>query len=655
MLGPAWAQPALRGNDIALALDVGELDLPGAFKLHGLRFYCRALVLDLPNFRCRGALVGMNDPGGGGLSLHGDLDYRRNPIASAVSLERLRVLGGSGYATARRQEGDWQANVRLTGIEPGLLVPWLAKHSGVTLDLSDFSGTLDLRATGEGLFGQLRRGRLTLTARALGFNGSSALQALSGSLEARFDPAPGGDWRIAAESRLRAGDLYVEPDLGPAANRPGFALPAGGLTLVLEARWRTQSRHLEVTRLRFSDARVASIIGRLSWSAAQPRGLVETDLVLRFPNLHRAFPRYLKPLLIDTPFSDLEAAGGLEMAIRWDTGGLRKLHLHFNNVSLKDSGQRLRVLGLRGAVKWTNGGQPIHSTVGWREALWARLPIGAALLRLESRSGELRVRHASPIPILGGKLLIESMGIGATEQPRALQLDARLTPLSLADLARAFAWRPMSGRVSAVLPGLVFSGGNLLVGGTILIQAFGGMLVIQELRIEDPLGSLPLLSADLLLRDLDLDALTSTFSFGRIQGRLGGQVRGLRLEDWSPVAFDAEIMTPRDDESRHRISQRALRSITSLGGGGIVQGVSRALFAVFDEFAYRRLGVRCRLRKGACEMDGVAKAGEGYYLVQGGWVPPRVEVIGHQRRVDWAVLLERLRRVLGSEAAAVVE
>ncbi len=592
----------------------------------------------------------MHDPGGGTLSVLGDLDHRRNPVATVVSLDRLRVLGGSGHATARWQEGDWQANVRITGIEPGRLAPWLARRRGATPDLSDFSGTLDLSATGEGPYGQLRRGRLTLTARALGFNGSSAVQALSGGLEARFDPAPGGDWRIAADSRLRAGDLYVEPDLGPAAIRPGFALPARGLTLALEARWRAQARQLEVTRLRFSDARVAAIHGRLSWSAAQPRGLRELDLMLRFPNLRRAFPRYLKPLLIATPWSDLEAAGGLEMAIRWERGGLRELYLRFNNVSLEDP--RLRVLGLRGAVKWTNGGQPLHSTVGWREARWLRLPIGAARLRLESRSGELRVRHARPIPILGGNLLIESMGIGAGDETR-LQLDARLTPLSLAELARAFAWHPMSGRVSAVLPGLVLSGGNLLAGGTILVQAFGGMLVVQGLRIEDALGSLPILSADLLLRDLDLDALTSTFSFGRIQGRLGGQVRGLRLEDWSPVAFDAQVMTPRNDDSRHRISQRALRSITSLGGGGIVEGVSQALMAVFDEFSYRRLGVRCRLRKRACEMDGVGKAGEGYYLVQGGWVPPRVEVIGHQRRVDWAVLLERLRRVVSSETAVV--
>ena len=41
-------------------------------------------------------------------------------------------------------------------------------------------------------------------------------------------------------------------------------------------------------------------------------------------------------------------------------------------------------------------------------------------------------------------------------------------------------------------------------------------------------------------------------------------------------------------------------------------------------------------------MDGVADAANGYYLVQGTFLPPRLDVIGYADEVDWVSLVERL-------------
>ncbi len=71
--------------------------------------------------------------------------------------------------------------------------------------------------------------------------------------------------------------------------------------------------------------------------------------------------------------------------------------------------------------------------------------------------------------------------------------------------------------------------------------------------------------------------------------------------------------------------------------------LSRSFLRWFDEFSYDRLGIECKLSKGVCEMSGVGPADGGFYIVKGGGIPPRIDVIGFNRRVDWSVLVQRLK------------
>ena len=166
-----------------------------------------------------------------------------------------------------------------------------------------------------------------------------------------------------------------------------------------------------------------------------------------------------------------------------------------------------------------------------------------------------------------------------------------------------------------------------------------------------PAGVLPRLRADLAVRGIDLEVLTRALSFGSIEGRLDGDVKGLVLENWQPVAFDAVLRTPENDGSRHRISQRAVDNLASLGGANAV--LSSTFLRIFKEFSYHSLGLSCRLQAGVCTMGGVERAERGYYIVRGGGMPPRVDVIGFNPRVDWATLLERLRPVAASKGPVV--
>jgi hypothetical protein len=136
---------------------------------------------------------------------------------------------------------------------------------------------------------------------------------------------------------------------------------------------------------------------------------------------------------------------------------------------------------------------------------------------------------------------------------------------------------------------------------------------------------------------------------------LSGSIDDLQLFNWQPIAFDAKLFTPPDDRSKHRISQRAVENIGSIGGGGggVTAALSSGFLRFFDDFRYDRLGLSCRLENDICYMNGVAPAPNGgYELVKGSGVA-RNDVIGGARRVDWPRLVQQLIAVTESGGPVV--
>ena len=171
---------------------------------------------------------------------------------------------------------------------------------------------------------------------------------------------------------------------------------------------------------------------------------------------------------------------------------------------------------------------------------------------------------------------------------------------------------------------------------------------VTGLVLERPFGVAPALAATLAFSGIDLQPLTAAFGFGEITGRLGGRIAGLRLLGWRPVAFDAELLA----SDGGTISQRAVRSLSSVGGGGLAAGLQAQLLRVFDTFGYRRIRLACRLADDVCHMGGLDSSGDGYTLVEGRGLP-RIAIVGHQREVDWPTLIQRLRDATSGNAPIV--
>jgi hypothetical protein len=210
-------------------------------------------------------------------------------------------------------------------------------------------------------------------------------------------------------------------------------------------------------------------------------------------------------------------------------------------------------------------------------------------------------------------------------------------------LAKAFGWPEFSGTLAASVPGITLRNNVLTFDGNVESEVFGGRIVGSNIRLQDPLGNFPQLFADVRARDLDLELVTRTFEVGSITGRLEADVLGLQLFAWSPQAFDARLATPKGDKSRHRISARAVSSLSNVGGGGggVVQALQSGVLKFFDEYSYDKLGITCRLRGEVCEMSGVEPAPNGYYIVKGSGLP-RIDIVGNAGRVNWNQLMSSI-------------
>src|SRR3546814_19331011 len=111
---------------------------------------------------------------------------------------------------------------------------------------------------------------------------------------------------------------------------------------------------------------------------------------------------------------------------------------------------------------------------------------------------------------------------------------------------------------------------------------------------------------------------------------------------------------PRSTRTDTRVpyTTRFRSDLTSVGGGGIAAGLKNSMLRMFSNFSYSKLGLKCTLRQNVCHMDGVGSAGQGYTIVDGSGLP-RITVVGFSRRVDWPVLVARLKAVTQGQMPTV--
>ena len=554
-----------------------------------------------------------------------------------LACEDLRLNEGGVAGRLQWDEASWWVRVRGDALG---LAPWVKDLTRVypEVDLA-VTGTADLVAKIAGDKHDVRSVDLEIDSKGLAFTDSASLRVGEDvELKMRFNAQQQrGEWLVDTAIALDRGQVYLEPIY--------LDFKDHRIHAQAEGIWRAATRRLEIKRLSYDDRATVRLSAEANVVLARPPELVSMDLKLTQAKFPKLYDGYLQPVFIGSSLDNLETSGQLTGRIRYRKNQSTRIDLQLDDLSLDDARGRFGLYDLQGKVRWHNRDEPLSSTLGFSGGHVYRVGLGRSELQLESGNREVRLLKPTIVPVLDGTLLVETFDLRDVA-PTGVewQFDASLTPISMESFTAALGWPAMLGELSGSIPGVRYRGGELTVGGGLLVRVFDGTITVNNLRLQHPLGPVPQLHADAVIDNLDLNTLTRTFSFGKIEGRLGGHVRGLELVNWEPVQFDAVIETPKDDRSRHRISQRAVDNLTSLSGG--VTGVlSTGFLGFFEDFAYDRIGVSCRLSNGVCEMDGVAPAKDGgYYIVTGAGLP-RIDVIGHSHHVDWLELLHRLKSV----------
>jgi hypothetical protein len=392
--------------------------------------------------------------------------------------------------------------------------------------------------------------------------------------------------------------------------------------------------------------------GRIGLAAATWLAALEVDV--HEAALDPLYTTYLQPWLTGTPAGRLNASGAFSGRLEVHGSAPVMARLSLQDVDVNDQDGRFGFKGLGGNLDWSAGQTPEYSELSWQSGHIYHIALGATRVEAESVGNTVRLVRPAHIPVLDGTLEIDSFDLAyAGDRPLRWQVDGLLTPVSMKQLTAALGWPEFGGKLSGVIPSVRYAEGTLEVGGVLLVRVFDGSVTLRNLRLESPLGLVPRLQVDARIDNIDLEQLTRTFSFGRIEGRLDGRIDGLNMESWRPVAFDAEFATPEDDRSRHRISQKAVDNISNIGGGGVGGALSRSFLRFLEDFPYDRLGIRCRLENGVCAMGGVEPAQQGYYLVKGRFIPPRLDVVGYADRVDWDSLVAQIIAVTGRQDIGV--
>lgn len=632
----------LQQNPQKLTLTVAKLSLPKPFNdLSLVDIRCSSFTWQNKELLCEQGRAKMRSKRW--RSPATNFSFHVTAQRSSFKLTGLRLAGGTVTVDGEEQGELWQLHIDAKSVD-GKLIQQLFPQEHFKLKTGQINVKLNafgshalvhefiLTAGINGLTGQTQDGRFAAEALMLG-------AILSGKNH-------NGLWQWQSHITANGGALYVEP----------VYLEAAGQHIVWDAQgdWNASLNRAEINAVNYKHSKAGEINGSATVQYKNGATIERAQLSLKSDNLQVVSAIYLKPFFEQTVLQDVSLTGRLKADFLIKDQSLTALAATVDNFGAKDATGRGEIQGGKGQLHWSNDEffrQP--SKFSWQQLKVGGVPIGPAELSFQSRADSIRLLEKAQLPLLGGAIAINHFSWQSKkQQDPEVSFEGNINNVSLEQLSRALNWTPLSGTISGYIPRVEYSNKTLSLGGELIIKAFDGEIKVSNLASSGLFTDFIKFHSDVEINNLDLDQLTGRFKFGGITGKLSGYVQQLYMENWRPVSFFAWLGTPENDDSRHRISQKAVQNIANIGGGGAADVLSRSLLRFFDTFGYDKLGIGCYLHDGVCQLMGVEARESGYAIVTGGGLP-RIDVIGYNPRVDWDVLMERLKRITATDEVIV--
>jgi len=634
-------------ESISLHINASRLSLPSSLVFDQLVINCKSGSLSVTALRCSKGSFEVHHQDHGKITGQIEMIYQLNGTSGQITLTDITAGESDIAANVTFDNSGWSLDLQTNQLDLVWLRNAIEPYEIWPGDYSDESGHVDVDVTITGSQLNMNHIQGSIRVHDTSFYGPNAAEELSG--EVNFDIGVKDGWHIKAEGMISGGSVYVEPGITLDNLRPGIALEVTDqpLSFAFDVELDNTLQQLDVRQFDFDQPGVMSARVQAEITLGEEEmNIHSADVALTATDGGQFYNTWLQPFLLNTQFNMIEVAGDFIANLRINANELRHLDLQFNDVHAYDGNDRFHIAGLDGSFIINESATPALSGLSWQGAGIYRLDIGAGKLALESTDLGVNIVHWEDVLVLDGVLHIDALNIiNAGKPDMTVMLDGSLSPIAMPNFTQAMGWPIMSGNLTGAIKGLTYKRGNLQVEGQIDIGVFDGNVIIRNLHIEELFGLVPVMHADIDIHTLDLELLTGRFDFGKIQGRLGGKIHKLELQAWQPVYFEAELATPLDDTSRHRISQQAVDNLGYIGGGSI-NALSSGFLQIFKEYSYGRLGIGCRLYNGVCELSGVSDTEDGFIIVsRGGLLPPWIEVKGTGHSITWTSLVEGLKTI----------
>ena len=652
--GPDWSASDIRtelelaDGGIRATLAISELRIAGLEEpAREVRFYCPKLDISATHLGCEATAISGHYPYLERQRLSGALRYGRADGTLEWRIDGVAFAEGQLAIDGELSSSGWRLHLAGRNVDAAELLGEIdaiwGSNQGITL-----AGRLSFGlAIAGGQAAPTIEGSVEMAAvQASNAEGTVASDALAGTVKGKLEPA-GSDWNFDLALEPVSGQLYIEPVFLDVDSSP--------FSLNLAGSWAVASGVVAIDSFAYRQGHVGEVAGSMRVELKPEWVVTDMDAAIRNAQLPLAYDIYLAPYLFGTELDALESAGSFDADLLVREADLSMLRARLEQVHLDDENERFAIYGLSGQLEWQvidePGPKPTSpSRLRWDGGFVYGVEMGSGEIDFLTQDQDFALLQAVRLPVLDGGLMIHVLEIAQLGAPdMRIEFDARIDPISLQALTTALGWPVFGGTLSGTLPRLTYELGELTLGGNLVAKVFDGEISVEKLKITEPFGLVPQLAANIIVRSINLEKATETFSFGKITGLLDGQIRDLHMLDWTPTAFDAKFQTPESDRSRRRISQRAIENISSLSGQSVTAVLSSGFLRFFDDFAYDRIAISCRLKNDVCATGALLPEGERYYIVKGKGVP-RIDVIGYSRRVAWRELIDRLKSIHYDEA-----
>ncbi len=564
---------------------------------------------------------------------------------SKFNIKNLHVAKGKLSILAKQNRDYWTVTLRSQDLRLQDIQPYLKNLEFKIEEINNGKIKADIEAKGKGSkLNQLMIKTLFEDVSLQANQGKVAMETLTFKLD-MLATQKKEVWHWENTSHIQQGEVYVDPFYLEIKDQ-GIHIETHGV--------RDKKGDIVLDKFVFNQPGIMNI---------NAEGLIKnkTNFVIdsahisaTIDDLESFSTSYISPFIEQTELEGIKLKGQVKSTVNISKAVVQDMIGEVFSLDVIDEKQRISVENARGKISWTSDlNSSLPSEIHWDKIKLLTIPIEANYLKFLVHNKNIKLLQQSSLSLLGGTFEIKKFNWQQKAGDEIkVYFEGGVDNLSLEQLTQALDWTPLTGTISGDIPGVNYNDKILAIDGELKVKVFNGIIRINQLASSGLFTDFSKLYMDMEMENLDLHAITKKIRMGEIEGRLSGYARDVYLENWLPVTFYAWIGTPEDDDSSHRISQKAVENIANIGGGGAADVISKGFLRFFDTFGYDRIGFGCYLYQGVCQLMGVEAAEQGYYIIKGGGLP-RIDVIGFNPRVDWKVLVDRLSRLSDTDEVVV--